>query len=588
MGYVRRLTSYPLRHKPLFVGFLAAAGIGTIFNVLTPKVLSIIIDQVIPTGSFPMLVTYSLLYLGLLALFMFFDILGRYGAVLSAQRAIYELRRDLYESLMEKDLTFFDMNETGQLIARVTTDVTTMREFLAWGYRVIFIGIATLIGTYIIMWSISPPLTIYMLGALPVIALFGVAFAKHVRPVFYRAREKYGELSSVLAENIVGIKVVKSYAASKRESQRVEQHNEEFRRVVTRAYRLASLYQPLLPALLGVVTGALIYFGGSSVITGTLTDGEFVAFVALIGMLVLPARFLSWGIGMYQRASAAGERTFFILDHEDLIVDPPDPVEIDGMNGSVEFENVTFSYDGDKPILDGVSFKVDAGQIVALLGGTGSGKTSLVNLIPRLYDVTDGRVLVDGVDVRNYRIRELRKNIAMVHQEPFLFSTTIRENIAFARPDATDEEIEEAARAAMIHDFIVSLPDGYQSIVGERGVTLSGGQRQRIAIARALLADPRILVLDDSTSSVDAKTELMIQEALENLIKGRTTFIITHRMSTIRNADLIVVMERGKIVEIGSHEELIASGGIYADIHHTLTSMEVLAQQESSPRGEIA
>ncbi len=588
MGYVRRLTSYPLRHKPLFVGFLAAAGIGTIFNVLTPKVLSIIIDQVIPTGSFPMLVTYSLLYLGLLALFMFFDILGRYGAVLSAQRAIYELRRDLYESLMEKDLTFFDMNETGQLIARVTTDVTTMREFLAWGYRVIFIGIATLIGTYIIMWSISPPLTIYMLGALPVIALFGVAFAKHVRPVFYRAREKYGELSSVLAENIVGIKVVKSYAASKRESQRVEQHNEEFRRVVTRAYRLASLYQPLLPALLGVVTGALIYFGGSSVITGTLTDGEFVAFVALIGMLVLPARFLSWGIGMYQRASAAGERTFFILDHEDLIVDPPDPVEIDGMNGSVEFENVTFSYDGDKPILDGVSFKVDAGQIVALLGGTGSGKTSLVNLIPRLYDVTGGRVLVDGVDVRDYRIRELRKNIAMVHQEPFLFSTTIRENIAFARPDATDEEIEEAARAAMIHDFIVSLPDGYQSIVGERGVTLSGGQRQRIAIARALLADPRILVLDDSTSSVDAKTELMIQEALENLIKGRTTFIITHRMSTIRNADLIVVMERGKIVEIGSHEELIASGGIYADIHHTLTSMEVLAQQESSPRGEIA
>ncbi|MHA1770079.1 MAG: ABC transporter ATP-binding protein [Candidatus Thorarchaeota archaeon] len=588
MGYIQRLTSYPLRHRRLFVGFLAAAGIGTIFNVMTPKVLSVIIDDVIPTGNFTLLAAYAGLYLGLLAFFMIFDILGRYGAVLSAQQAIYELRKDLYESLMDKDLTFFDMNESGQLIARVTTDVTTMREFLVWGYRVIFIGIATLIGTYVMMWSISPTLTIYMFGALPIIVLFGVAFAKHVRPVFYRSREKYGELSSVLAENIVGIKVVKSYSASKRESQRVERHNEEFRRVVTRAYRLAALYQPLLPALLGVVTGALIYFGGNAVIKGTLTDGEFVAFVALIGMLILPARFLSWGIGMYQRASAAGERTFFILDHKDMIVDAPDAIETDKIDGTVEFDKVSFGYNEDNTILNNVSFKVRAGQVVALLGGTGSGKSSLVNLIPRLYDVTSGRVLVDGIDVRSYKIRNLRKNIAMVHQEPFLFSTTVRENIAFAKPEATDEEVEEAARAAMIHDFITALPEGYDSIVGERGVSLSGGQRQRIAIARAILADPRILILDDSTSSVDAKTELMIQQALENLIHNRTTFIITHRMSTIRNADLIVVMERGKVVEIGSHEELIALGGIYADIHNTLSSMELTAKKDIEQQEGVA
>ncbi len=633
MGYVSRLTRYPLRRKRLFFGFLGAAGVGTLFNVATPLVMAYIIDVVIPSSAYDLLLPYALLYLGLNGLYAVFDIAGRYGAALSAHNAIYELRKDLYISLMEKDLAFYDSNETGQLIARVTTDVTTMREFLLWGYRVIFIGVATLIGTYVMMWVISPTLTVYMLGAVPIVALFGVAFAKHVRPVFFRAREKYGRLSSVLTENIVGIKVVRSYAATEREKRRVRDENEEFRRVVTRAFRLAALYQPLLPALLGVVTGVLVYVGGVSFVTGTLTYGEFVAFVSLVGMLVLPARFLSWGIGMYQRASAAAERTFYILDHKDEILDPEDPVEATNLRGEVEFVNVCFSYGDGKLILDNVSFRVRPGQIVALLGGTGSGKTTLTNLISRLYDVdrnptvvyggrtyrvdndgtvhingqryhvTDGvvdidgeivpvqppgKVLIDGIDVRRFRIRDLRRRIGVVHQDPFLFSATIRENIAFGRPDATQEEIEAAAKAARIHDFIVSLPDGYESLVGERGVALSGGQRQRVAIARALLADPTILVLDDSTSAVDARTEMLIQEALENLMRGRTTFVITHRMSTIRNADLIVVMEHGRVVEIGSHDELMALGGIYAGIHRTLAEMEMLASQTPSSEGVTA
>ncbi|MGQ4871207.1 MAG: ABC transporter transmembrane domain-containing protein [Candidatus Thorarchaeota archaeon] len=633
MGYVSRLTRYPLRRKRLFFGFLGAAGVGTLFNVATPLVMAYIIDVVIPSSAYDLLLPYALLYLGLNGLYAVFDIAGRYGAALSAHNAIYELRKDLYISLMEKDLAFYDSNETGQLIARVTTDVTTMREFLLWGYRVIFIGVATLIGTYVMMWVISPTLTVYMLGAVPIVALFGVAFAKHVRPVFFRAREKYGRLSSVLTENIVGIKVVRSYAATEREKRRVRDENEEFRRVVTRALRLAALYQPLLPALLGVVTGVLVYVGGVSFVTGTLTYGEFVAFVSLVGMLVLPARFLSWGIGMYQRASAAAERTFYILDHKDEILDPEDPVEATNLRGEVEFVNVCFSYGDGKLILDNVSFRVRPGQIVALLGGTGSGKTTLTNLISRLYDVdrnptvvyggrtyrvdndgtvhingqryhvTDGvvdidgeivpvqppgKVLIDGIDVRRFRIRDLRRRIGVVHQDPFLFSATIRENIAFGRPDATQEEIEAAAKAARIHDFIVSLPDGYESLVGERGVALSGGQRQRVAIARALLADPTILVLDDSTSAVDARTEMLIQEALENLMRGRTTFVITHRMSTIRNADLIVVMEHGRVVEIGSHDELMALGGIYAGIHRTLAEMEMLASQTPSSEGVTA
>ena len=624
MGYVSRLTGYALRHRGHFFGFLAAAGVGTIFNVISPLVLVQIIDSLtpVPTISGNELFALAVLYVFLTAGYMLFDMVGRYVAALMAQHVIYDLREELYDSLMEKDLAFYDENETGQLLARVTTDVTTMREFLFWGYRVIFIGIATLIGTYLVMWSLDSQLTMFMFLLIPFTAIFIAVFSKKVRPIFYEARNQYGVLSSVLTENIIGMKVVQSYAASDREYERVERENRGFLELRVEALRLLSFYRPLLPTAFGVTTGVLIYLGGYSFILGDLSYGAFVGFLSLVGMLILPARFLSWGVGMYQRASAAGERTFYILDHRDEIMNPETPVEMDEIDGQVDFEDVFFSYRGGNYILRDVDLQVKPGQVVALLGGTGSGKTSLINLIPRFYDadnhgtvsyqgrsylashkgtvkigeqtyrVTDGsveiegetlpvkppgRVRVDGIDVREMRIDQLRKSIGMVHQDPFLFSASIRENISFGKPDASLEKVEAAAKAAMIHDFVMTLEEGYDTEIGERGVTLSGGQKQRIAIARALLADPRILILDDSTSSVDAKTEMMIQQALENLMVGRTTFIITHRLSTIRNADLIVMMERGRIVEAGSHEELLAHGGFYANIYGTLTEMEAAA-----------
>ena len=635
MGHISRLIGYSLRHKRLLFGFLTAAGIGAIFNLMAPLVLIHIIDNVILADNLDQLVPNVLLYISLGGLFALSDIIGRYGAAISSQRVIYDLRKDIYESLMGKDLAFYDENETGQLLARATTDVATMREFLFWGVRVVFIGSAMLVGTFLVMFSVSPELTIYMFLLIPFIIGFIYVFAKKVRPVFYAARKQYGDLSSVLAENVYGHKVVRSYAQEEREAQRVEQENTGFLELRVKASRLLSFYHPMLPAMFGAIVGLLIYIGGDLInqVPAPLTLGEFVGFVSLVGMLMLPARFLSWGVGMYQRASASGERTFYILDTAEAVTNPENPVEVPEFTGAVDFDNVYFSYTGDNFILRDVTLNVKPGQIVALLGGTGSGKTSFVNLIPRFYDVDSsgtvtyqgrtygvsskgtlkigdneftveedhividgeqvkveppGTVCINGVDVRFYSIDNLRRHIGMVHQDPFLFSATIRENIAFGRPDATLEEVEDAAKAAMIHDFIVTLEEGYDSEIGERGVTLSGGQKQRIAIARALLADPRILILDDSTSSVDAKTEMLIQQALENLMKNRTTFIITHRLSTVRNADLIVMMERGQIVEVGAHEELIAAGGIYAGIHQTLIEMEMAAFIDDDSSAEVS
>ncbi|MHA1637231.1 MAG: ABC transporter transmembrane domain-containing protein [Candidatus Thorarchaeota archaeon] len=628
MGYMRRLTSYALKHKKLFYGFMTFAGIGQVFNILTPLVLANIIDEVIYGGLHDLLVPQVLLYFTLAAFYMLFDIAGRYGAAILAQNVIYDVRKDLYDALMEKDLAFYDKEETGQLLARVTTDVTMLREWNYWGYRIVFIGIVMTIGVYLAMYSLSPLLTTYMLLIIPIMLFFIYSFAKKVRPVFYKARDQYGALSSVLAENIVGMKVIKSYAAGKRETKRVEEENRNFTDTRIEAFRLFAFYRPLLPTLFGLITGLLIYVGGYSYILGDLSYGTFVGFVILMGMLMLPARFLSWSVGMYQRASASSERAFYIIDHKDQVMTPENPIEHD-IKGKVTFEHVYFSYQDGDYILRDINMEINPGQVVALLGGTGSGKTSLINLIPRFYDadlnqlveidgishkinkdgkiqiddteynledgkvrvgeeefiaLSPGKVYIDDVPIEYFSIENLRADIGMVHQDPFLFSSSIKDNIAFAKPDSEMVDIIAAAKAANIHNFIETLELGYDTLLGERGMTLSGGQKQRIAIARALVADPTILILDDSTSSVDAKTENLIQQALDTLMKNRTTFIITHRLNTVKNADIIVMMEKGRIMEIGSHQELLNRGGLYASIHETLEEMERAA---GAPSGGI-
>ncbi|MDF1541012.1 MAG: ABC transporter transmembrane domain-containing protein, partial [Candidatus Thorarchaeota archaeon] len=374
MGYMRRVTSYALAYKKLFFGFLAFAGIGQIFNILTPLVMVDIIDTVIYGGQHDQLIPQVLLYFSLAVLYMIFDMAGRYGSAILAQNVIYDLRKGLYDALMEKDMAFYDKEETGQLLARVTTDVTQMREFMYWGYRVIFIGIVMTIGVYIAMYTLSPILTGYMLLIIPVMVFFIYSFARKVRPVFYKSREQYGDLSSVLAENIVGMKVIKSYAAGDRETKRVEEENRKFTDTRIEAFRLFALYRPLLPTLFGLITGLLIYVGGYTYILGDLSYGVFVGFVTLIGMMMLPARFLSWSVGMYQRASASAERAFYIVDHRDTVNDPETPIEHE-IKGQVTFEHVYFSYFGGDYILKDINMKVEPGQVVALLGGTGSGKT---------------------------------------------------------------------------------------------------------------------------------------------------------------------------------------------------------------------
>lgn len=478
-----------------------------------------------------------------------------------------DLRQRLYAHLLSLELAFFDRQQTGQLMSRATIDLQGVRFFL--GYGLVFMvqsGLTILLAAGA-MTFIDPTLAAVSLFPVPFVVLVAARYGRRARPAIQEVQQRIAELTADVEENIGGIRVVKAFA---REDRQFDAFTAGVSRVFDQAMvsaRLQAFYNPLIGFLPQLGLAAILLVGGNRVIDGTLTTGEFSSFYVYLLMLLAPMRTLGVMLGMAQRATAAGARLFQILDRAPLITAPAGAAPLPPGAGRVELRDVTLRYEGTTtPALDHVTLEVPAGRTVALVGGTGSGKTTLVQLLSRLYDPNEGAVLIDGVDVRDVDPDELRLQIALVTDDPFLFSASVRENIAYGRPGAGAGEVEQAARRAQAHDFIMRLPDGYDTRVGERGLTLSGGQRQRIAIARAFLVDPRILVLDDATSAVDASTEQAIKDALREVMAGRTTFVIAHRLSTIALADEIVVLEGGRVLADGTHEELLDRSELYRAI----------------------
>ena len=494
----------------------------------------------------------------------------------------FDLRNQMYAKFLRLSFRFYDSHQTGQLMSRATVDLQGVRFFLGYGLIFFFQHVLTIVAVTGVMLVVNWKLALVAGAITPILVPLAYRYSTVSHPVLRDVQQRMADMTTVAEENIVGVHVVKSFAQEPNEQEKFADRSE---RVFTRsmdANRQRAIYVPVLSFLPLVAQAAVILVGGRMVVHGQLSLTDFFFFNFLVLMLVMPLRMLGMWIGQAQRATAAGERIFEVLDEVEDVQDRRGAVELPPGPGRVEFENVSFEYADGRPVLEGIDLALDPGKTVALIGHTGSGKTTLAALVPRFYDVTEGSLTVDGHDVRDVKLTSLRREVGVVLQDPFLFSATVRENIAFARPDATGEEIERAARLAQADEFIRRLPDGYDTMIGERGITLSGGQRQRIAIARALLLEPRILILDDATASVDATTEAKIRAGLREAMEGRTTIIIAHRLSTLALADELVVLDHGKIVARGTHEQLLGTSLVYREIYeHGLLEREFADRVEA-------
>jgi ABC-type multidrug transport system fused ATPase/permease subunit len=535
-----------------------------------PQLSGKIINDVLEIGDLTLLMSLVLQTISLTAVLGIVSFVQRYANGYFSEGIVYEVRNDAFKSLQRQSFAFFDKADTGQLMSRATTDAERVGRFLGFQLRSLIESSLLLAGVIASMVIIDFDLTALSFSLVLILFINFSIFGKKIRPVTHAARECFGNLTAVLWENITGMRVVRSFVREDYEKKKFQKPNEDYYKLMMDAVRLRSTFTPLSGLITGLVTAIIYWYGGGQVINKHLTIDMLYVFSSYAALLMRPMRMLGMIWTGYQQMAAAGERVFEIIDAMPEVKEKPDAITLPPIKGHVVFENVSFGYNKDRLILKKVNLEARPGETVAILGPTGSGKSTVIRLLPRFYDVTSGRILVDGYDIRDVRIESLRKNIGIVPQETFLFNMTVKQNIAYGNPKASIDDIIKVAKIAKAHGFIEKLPHGYDTIIGERGINLSGGQQQRIAIARALLLNHQILILDDSTSSVDVDTEYEIQQALNALLKDRTTFMITQRISTIRNADKIIVLENGSISEEGTHESLVVKKGAYYEIHQTL------------------
>ena len=587
MKHSLRALRYLLNYLPVAVGGGIALILVNVANLLTPQVLRFLIDD----GITPLDMNMVLLAAGALVILALirgsFNFLQGYWGEIASQGVAFDMRNVIFEKLQNLSFSYHDRSQTGKLMTRMTSDVELVRNFVGRGILMLVSALLMIFGTLIIMFIMNWELALLVFVVIPLILGFFGFFISKIMPISKEVQKKLGALNTILQENLAGMRVVKAFAREQYEYDRYLAQNNELLDENINMVKLFSSAFPMIFFIANLGMVAVIWFGGFQVIDLKLTLGELVAFTGYLGILLMPIFQLGMIGAMLSRAEASAERIFEVVDAQSEVEDKPDAFTLPPLLGRVSFEAVSFRYiGGDQDVISEVSFKAEPGETIAILGQTGAGKSSIINLIPRFYDVTGGQVLIDGNDVRDITLDSLRSQIGIVLQETTLFSGSIRDNIAYGRPEASMEEIIAAAKAAQAHDFIAELEDGYQSEVAERGVGLSGGQKQRIAIARALLVDPRILILDDSTSSVDAETEYKIQQALDDLMQDRTSFVIAQRISTVRNANKILVLDKGKLAAAGTHQELMETNELYVEILETqfgdrVELMTVVAEQMS-------
>ena len=567
MKVVLRLTKYAFRQKWYLIGAYIAMLGSSLSAMVIPRMLGSAIDESLSTG----LQSRLLILAGVILLFSVlrgvFSFGQRYLSEVLSQRSAYDLRNDIFIKLQGMSFGFFDKEQTGNLMSKATQDVEAVRMFISMG-MIRGLSIFVMVGAVTwLMLASNWRLAIVSMAFMPIILWRALAMSRVLRPTWMRVQAETGALTTVLQENLAGMKVVKAFGAQVFEERKFNAKANSVAQLTYSATRLFASQGSLMTFLFTAATGAILWYGGHEIAADRLTPGDLAAFIIYMGLLGMPIRMTGWMVNTISRAASAGERIYEILDAESPVTEHSDAMEMQRVSGQVAFERVTVSYDDTKTAIRDIEFQAEPGQMIALLGGPGSGKSTIAHVIPRFYDVSMGRITIDNVDVRDFTLSSLRKNVGIVMQDVFVFAASVRDNIAYGLDNVDMDAVVAAAKIAQLHDFVESLPEGYESWVGERGTNLSGGQRQRLAIARTILLDPPILILDDSTSSVDVETEHKLQKALNEVTKSRTTFVIAHRLSTVRRADLILVLEDGQIVEKGTHTELLERDGFYRNIY---------------------